>query len=157
LTPLTVNRRYRLPRQISNPESILRQVPEARADLKGDTLSVDGRIEDHELLAELLRGQLGRKSAGRVQRKTKQVYTLRVQEQPVGAVLQQMAAKLDWSVEIDHESIRAAGLSLEKRVSFSVENSDADELLNAVLQPAGLDYRRDGERLRIVPRGSDAD
>jgi hypothetical protein len=152
LRPLTVNRRYRLPRGFPNPDALLQHVPAARARVEGEMMSVDARIEDHEKLAKLLRGRSTQTPASRAKRQSKQVYTLRVQEQSVGAVLEELAERLGWQIEIDSESIRAAGLSLEKRVSFSVENSDEDELLDAVLRPAELDYLRENGRLRIVPR-----
>jgi hypothetical protein len=82
----------------------------------------------------------------------RQVYTLRVVEKPVGTVLRELASRLNWTIEIDQAAIRAAGRSLEERVSFAVENVDENALLDAVLRPAGLDYRRDGKRLRIIPR-----
>jgi hypothetical protein len=59
---------------------------------------------------------------------------------------------MSWPIEFDEASIRAAGLSPDTRVSFSVENSDQGALLDAMLAPAGLDYRREGERLIVVPR-----
>ncbi|HEX2476289.1 MAG TPA: hypothetical protein VHK01_16175 [Lacipirellulaceae bacterium] len=154
LRPVTLNRRYRLQGELSNPDSLLQQVPAAQARVDGETISVDARLEDHERLAEILRGHTARARGGSARPKSKQVYTLRVQEQPVGAVLNELGARLGWSIEIDHEAIRAAGLSLEKRVSFSVANRDEDALLDALLRPAGLDYRREGEKLLIVPRGS---
>lgn len=155
LRPVTLNRRYRLQGEFSNPDALLRQVPAAQARVEGETVSVDARLEDHEQLAELLRGRATRARGGQVRRDSKQVYTLRVQEQPVGAVLNELGTRLGWSIEIDRESVRAVGLSLEKRVSFSVANSDEDELLDALLRPAGLDYRREGEKLRIVPRAAE--
>jgi hypothetical protein len=123
--------------------------------VEGQTISVDARLEDHEQLAELLRGRTPRARGGPVRPKSTQVYTLRVQEQPVGAVLNELGARLGWKIEIDSDEVRAAGLSLDKRISFSVANSDEDELLDALLRPAGLDYRRDGEKLKIVPRGGE--
>ena len=83
---------------------------------------------------------------------TKHVYTLRVQEKPVGAVLRELAIRLHWAIQIDEVAIRAAGISLDQRVSFSVENADQDKLLDALLTPAGLDYRVEGEKVRIIPR-----
>ena len=153
LGPTTITRRYRLPDRLAEPESLLQQqLPDlARVEIAGETISVDGRLEDHERLIEILRGPATRGRPPAPVRETRQVYTLRVVEQPVGAVLRQLAERLAWQLEIDETAIRAAGLSLERRVSFSVENSDQDELLKAVLHPAGLDYRREGERLRIVP------
>jgi hypothetical protein len=83
---------------------------------------------------------------------TKQVYTLHVQEKPVGAVLHELAARLHWNLQIDEDAIRAAGISLEKRVSFSVTNADQDKLLDALLGPAGLEYREEGDQIRVLPQ-----
>jgi hypothetical protein len=80
----------------------------------------------------------------------KHQYTLRVQEQPVGAVLQALGKRLRWTIQIDEDGIRKAGKSLDTRVSFSVEKADQNQLLEALLKPAGLDFRADGERVRII-------
>ena len=53
-----------------------------------------------------------------------------------------------WAIQIDEDAIRAAGKSLDKRVSFSVENADQEHLLEALLTPAGLDYQMEGEQVR---------
>jgi hypothetical protein len=127
-------------------------LPAGSTRVEGNILWLDGRLEDHERLAELLQLPTARAEQHRPRRATRQVYTLRVEEQPVGKVLSELAARLQWKLEIDKPAIQAAGLTLEKRVSFSVENSDEDELLEALLTPAGLDYRRAGERLQIVPQ-----
>lgn len=83
---------------------------------------------------------------------TKQVYTLRVAEKRVGPVLQELSRRLGWKIEYDDDAIRAADLSLDTRVSFTVENADQDQLLNALLHPAGLTHRHDGDRIIIAPR-----
>jgi hypothetical protein len=157
LKELTIRREYELPTRSSNAIEPLRQVlGEAKSHrLQEKTLIVDARVEQHERLAELLRGRSPAAPVGDRTRQTKRVFTLRVEEQPVGAVLNELASRLGWSLEIDSEAIRAAGLSLDRRVSFSVENGDEDELLEAALSPAGLDYGREGKRLRIVPRGEE--
>jgi hypothetical protein len=53
---------------------------------------------------------------------------------------------------VDEAAIRRSGRSLDRRVSFAVENVELDELLEALLQPAGLAFERDGTRVRIGPR-----
>jgi hypothetical protein len=85
----------------------------------------------------------------------RQLYTLRVQEKPVGAVLRELSQRLHWAIQIDEDAIRAAGKSLDKRVSFSVENADQEKLLDALLTPAGLEYQIDGEQVRVLPRRYD--
>jgi len=82
----------------------------------------------------------------------KQVFSLRVEEKPVGAVLRQLAGKLNWSLQIDDDAIRAAGLSLDQRVSFSVDQVDQEKLLDALLTPAGLEYKLEGNQLRVMPQ-----
>jgi hypothetical protein len=77
-------------------------------------------------------------------------YTLRVQEKSVGAVLQALAKRLNWSIQIDEDSIRKAGKSLDTHISFSVENADQEHLLEALCRPAGLDFRIKGEQVWIV-------
>ncbi len=82
----------------------------------------------------------------------KQVFTLRIENQPVGKVLDQLGRRLGWQLSVDEAAIRAAGHSLDERVSFTVENADEDQLLDALLTPAGLTAERDGDRVRIKPR-----
>jgi hypothetical protein len=84
--------------------------------------------------------------------KTKQVYSLRVAEQPVGDVMRALSQRLNWQIDYDEAAIQMARLSVEQRVSFAVENVGQDELLDAVLRPAGLTFRREGEVITIVPR-----
>jgi hypothetical protein len=67
-------------------------------------------------------------------------------------VLQELGRRLNWPIEIDERAIGAAGRSVDERVSFAVENATQEELLEALLRPAGLSFRRDGERIRVVPR-----
>jgi hypothetical protein len=154
LKDVTIRREHQLPSRLSAASEPLRQMlGNAKSHrLEATRLIVDARVEQHERLAELLRGRSSAAPSDRSAKRTKRAYTLRVQEQPVGAVVNEIVARVGWSLEIDSEAIRAAGLSLDSRVSFSVENGDEDELLEAALRPAGLDYRRDGARLRIVPR-----
>jgi hypothetical protein len=33
-----------------------------------------------------------------------------------------------------------------------LRDADAEELLKALLRPAELDYKRDGERVKVIPR-----
>ena len=83
---------------------------------------------------------------------TKQLYTLRVQQQPVGKVLYQLEQQLHLDLKVDEAAIQAAGHSMDERVSFEVKDADLDGLLKAVMQPAGLTYKRDGERITIGPQ-----
>ena len=152
LEPVTIQRRYPLSARLRNQLDLLRGSDGNAVRVEGRSLVVEGRIEDHERVLALLGERPTQPLAEQPARSTKQVYTLRVQEQPVGIVLQQLSERLQWEIEIDDAALQAAGLSLDMRVSFAVENSSQDELLEAILRPAGLDFEKDGNRIRIGPR-----
>jgi hypothetical protein len=82
----------------------------------------------------------------------KQVFTLRIENEPVGRVLEQLSQRLGWKLSVDETGLRTAGRSLDRRVSFAVEDADEDRLLDALLAPAGLKAARDGNSVRISPR-----
>jgi hypothetical protein len=152
LEPVTIQRRYPLSARQRNQLHLLQGSDANAVRVEGRWLVVEGRIEEYERVLALLGERPSPQPAKQPIKPTKQVYTLRVQEQPVGIVLKQLTERLGWAIEIDETAIRAADLSLDTRVSFAVENSSQDVLLDAVLHPAGLDYRREVERIRIVPR-----
>ena len=74
-----------------------------------------------------------------------------MKEQPVGALLEQLARKLKLELSIDRQAIQRAGLSLDQRISFSVSEVTTDELLQAVAKPAGLRARRRGAAVEVGP------
>jgi hypothetical protein len=153
LGPVTIQREYRLPYRASENALLRQELSAAKsARMEARTLIVDARVEQHERLADLFAGRSTPRRSDRAATESQRRYTLRVQEQPVDAVIRQLADRMSWPIEFDEASIRAAGLSPDTRVSFSVENSDQGALLDAMLAPAGLDYRREGERLIVVPR-----
>jgi hypothetical protein len=70
---------------------------------------------------------------------------------PLGVLLAQLAEKLGLELRLERDAIEAAGISLDQTVSFGVENATADELLQALLAPAGLAFRRAGKVLQVFP------
>jgi hypothetical protein len=89
----------------------------------------------------------GRRSVGAAEVR----FTQRPTRGPVGVLLVQLAEKLGLELRIDRDAIEAAGISLDQTVSFGVENATADELLEALLAPAGLAFRRTGKVLQVFP------
>ncbi len=85
-----------------------------------------------------------RRAAGT--RKTRQVFTLRLENQPLGRVLDRFAQQLDL------EFIWPAQLQQSKQqtlVSCDVKAADLDELLRAILEPANLQHSKDDNRVTI--------
>jgi hypothetical protein len=154
LEEVTIRREYRLPSRSADAIAPLRQELRTAKSVRREAtrVIVDARVEQHERLADLFARRPSSRPSRRPTSQSQRLYTLRVQEQPVSAILKQLAERLGWTVEFDDAAIRTAGLSADARVSFSVEDSSEEELLDAMLRPAGLSYRREGELLRIVPR-----
>lgn len=150
--PVVLRKRYRWPESRGPELSVLRQkLPDATLQVEGRRLVVAGRLEDHERLLELLGRRSDRSDRGSAAQNVERRYTLRVDNQPVGVVLRELGRQLAWNVRVDEAAIQAAGRSLDRRVSFAVEDATLDELLESMLQPAGLTHRRNGQQLIVTP------
>lgn len=112
-----------------------------RMEATGDRLTVIGRWEDHQLLQ---RGPPSRPSA-RPDDTRLQRFTLKVQQQPLMDVLTQVAERLGLTIRIQP----AARQSLERRIDLDVAGATVDQLLEALLRPAGLTHRLEGTALHI--------
>lgn len=143
--PVRIERRYpggRQPEELA--ERYARLAPEAEVQRSGGKVVVRGRIEDHERLTARPKPPPSGKPG-------KEVYTMRVHNQPLSAVLDKLREQLGLELRIDQAALRQAGVSLDERVSFGTEEATLDELLTAVLKPAGLTYRGEGKAFEIVP------
>lgn len=123
------------------------QAPEAEISVSDEKLVVRGVIEDHELLSGV-KSRAAKPAAGGVE-----VYTLTVRDQPIGPVLEELKQRLGLELHIDEAALKAANISLDRRVSFSVEKVSLDELFRAALQGAGLTFRRRDKTLDVFPAG----
>jgi hypothetical protein len=151
--PVQLSRRYRWPAGSPADVHVLQQqLPEVSVRVEGESLEVVGRLEDHERLEDVLRGQGRGHNPARPKRESRRVFTLNVENQPVGNVLRQLERQLGLTIVVDDAVVRAAGLSLDQRVSLTVREVDLDELLEAITAPAGLDYERDAQRVKVLPR-----
>jgi hypothetical protein len=130
-----------------NADRIVRLYPEAKVAVEGEMIRVVGPWEAHQAVALLMQGERvtrtsppASKSGGRT------VYTLKVENEPVGGVIKALAQQLKLQVTVDP----AAEAKLAERISFNVADVSRDELLRAVLHPAGLSFRLTGAELQIV-------
>ncbi|NOY42119.1 MAG: hypothetical protein GXP26_09815 [Planctomycetes bacterium] len=90
-----------------------------------------------------------RKPSSRPTRKAEKKFSLQLQNQPVGAVIGQLAKQLKFDVVWDEASLVANGISRDDLVSCRVRNVDFDELLTSILSPAGLQFQRNGNSIEI--------
>lgn len=76
-------------------------------------------------------------------------FTVRVEDQPLEAVLESLAKRLDLELKLDRKSLAAKGVSPERRVSFDVQNVGVGELFRTILKPLNLEFRRRGDSIEI--------
>lgn len=131
-----------------DPQRLLKKwaqaAPNAQLEAAGEKIIVRGTVEDHEMING--KSQAAKPAAGGTE-----VYTLAVRDQPLGPVLKELGQRLALQLHIDEPALKAADISLDRRVSFSVDKVSLDELFQAALEPAGLMFRRRDKTLDIYP------
>jgi len=147
------------PRQLADQWAAL--VPESQIKIVAGKIHVRGLLEDHERITDQLRPPRRqeptptgpRPKVGRAEGEQQKRYTVPEGKGKgqLGPVLEQLAATLNLELKIDHEALERAGISLEQPVSFSTKDATLDELLEAVLKPAGCTFRREDNVIEIRP------
>jgi len=140
---------------VGQPEEIAKKyaslAPQARIQIAGDKIIVTGLIEDHERITASQRPAARRQSIPVDDELTLKRFTLTVEEKPLGPVLKQLAEQMNLKLMMDENALQQAGISLHKRVSFSVKDATVDELLHAALQQSHLKFQRRGNIVQIEP------
>ena len=152
--PVVLSRQYKLSgNQRKLLARIAREVPQAQLKVNDQTLTAVGRWEDQLQLRRLLSAPGPISASGRPRARGKkdsqQVYSLRLRNQPVGRVMDQLAAQLKLKVVWNDQQLAAAKRSRKTPVSCDVHEVDLDELLQSILAPAGMQYRRNGRQVEI--------
>jgi hypothetical protein len=125
--------------------------PQAEIKVGGEKVFVKGMVEDHQRI------DAPRLPGGRTAVKTvasdlsAKRFTLTVAEKPIGPLLTQLANQIGLQLQMDKQAITSAGVSLDQRVSFKVEDATLDQLLQAAIKEAPLKYRRQGNVLIVEP------
>jgi len=127
----------------------LELLADAKISVAGGKVIVIGTHEDQQLVKELLSGKSARRTTVNEGRK---VYSLPGVDAPVSKLLETIGRQLNLEIQIDRPAVAAAGISLEKSVQVDVKDVSADQLLKAVLEPAGLTYERRGDRVNVKPK-----
>jgi hypothetical protein len=76
---------------------------------------------------------------------------LAIQSEPLAPVLKQLCDRLGLELQMDAAALKAAGVSLDQRVSLTVENVTIDELFTQLLKEKGLTFERSQKMLIIRP------
>jgi len=151
--PVVLKREYRIPK---NRKRVLTKiqllVPQSSVKLQGRTLHVTGRWEDQLKVQQTLAGKPPKSSriASAPRTSTEKLFSLRLKNQAVGGVINQLARQLKLQVEWDRQSLDQANRSQQTLVSCDMKNVSLDELLSGILTPAGLKFQRSGENIKIT-------
>jgi hypothetical protein len=109
---------------------------------------VRGPAEEHELVDTVLSQKPARRATAT---KGKTVYQLNI-VMPVGRLIRELGPKLGLEIHIDEPAIARAGVSLDRDVNVSVKDANVEQLLSAVLEPAGLTFQRAGKTIVVRPK-----
>jgi hypothetical protein len=118
----------------------------------GRQLTVTGRWEDQQRVAEIIAGSdLRKPPPNQSTRASGQRFSLKLENQPVGKVIDQLAAQLGLNVAWEQQLLVGDTDLRQMQVSCEVIDGDFNKLLESVLTPAGLSYRLNDTVLEIVP------
>ena len=149
---IALTRQYKAP---GSTEQFIRKLaerfPDSRIRALGQELEVVGLWEDHDQIARMLRGEPVRRpvpsNGGSRPPAGATVYTVKDTEAPAGLILKQLAPRLGLKLWVDPRAAR----QVQQRVRVDVHNVSRDELLKAVVDPVGLTFSVNGDRLEILP------
>jgi len=125
-------------------------LPDATIEAASGKLSIRGRAEDQDFVLSFLSGEPAKKVTVGDPKNAQKRYQLTI-VMAVGPLIKKLGQQMKLDVRIDEAAISAAGLSLDTKVDVSVKDVSADQLLRAVLDPAGLTFERNGNVISVVP------
>ena len=151
--PVLITREYLPGKRMRALLAEFQQVPGVTFNRQGNQVAVTGRWEDHERISELLKGNSTNSNLRRptARQNTEQVFSLHLENQPVGKVIDQLAAQLALEVIWSPALLKRDVDPRTALVSCDVSNGNLPTLLAGVLSPAGLKFELQEKRLAILP------
>ena len=158
--PVAIAQEYRVPSSRSAAFNVvLAELNAATTTGAKSRPTITARVEDHDRLKAALSGRpanalpaavamrtAGEKRAGRTLEDRR--FTLTIENKPLAPVLSQLAAQLELQLEWD-AALPDTAAGRRVLVSCQVVEADLDELLEALLKPAGLTFDRLESRVSI--------
>jgi hypothetical protein len=134
------------------------KLPDLDARVEKGKIVVTGTLEVHELVDRLRRGgSLPDKAASREGPPLKplkfELYTLRMKNTPASALLKELGtpARGQLVFEFDPEEFKAAGIDLDKLVSFEVKDATIEALLKATFEPLHVKFEIVDRTVKLKP------
>ena len=128
-------------------------VPNCRFKVANGRIYAQGRLEDHDRIGISLRPPQQKTPDPGAPDLDRMILSTSASNQPLEKVLTQFASQLKLELQLDREAFESAGVSLDQLVSFSVKDATFDQLMDAIVRPAGCTWRREGKVLDVRPAG----
>ena len=151
--PVVITKSYEAGRHTRELLAEFNKNPTVSINRKGGEVAITGRWEDHERVAAILKGTSRENQRQRqpTVREDQKVFSLRLENQPVGKVIDQLANQLGLSVSWSQELLSRPIDPRTTLVSCNVSNGNLSKLLEGVLSPAGFDFKLEDKVLVISP------
>jgi len=121
-----------------------------QATVEGDRVAVLARIEQHELIEQLIRGKenAGTGKPAEPVPLSRRQFTLAVSGVPASAVMKQLETS-GISFDFDAAALKEAGIDFDQPISMNVRQAGAEEFLRELFEPLELKVRFSGTRVTL--------
>jgi hypothetical protein len=127
------------------------------AKSRGNKLIVRGTIEQHEMMASVLRGSSGSSQSKSKVTPTQSIEKQSFQLQAGGVSLRELFVELKKQglpLEYDATLLKRAGVDLARKVDVDLPRLPAAEFLTRLLDPHGLTYRFERGTVIVLPKST---
>ena len=136
--------------------------PKAAIEQNGQNLIIRTSADQQLLIAEFMKHpqtssspnpvkKPGKSSTPQAASPLSQKYTLTVKNAPLLEVLKTFEAK-GIQFDYDREQLESAKISLDRKVNIDVTTTTAEKILRDLLEPLGLEFTIDGDKVRLQPK-----
>lgn len=117
---------------------------------------VEATLEQHEAIEQQKRPGKGGTETPKPKPLKQERFTLRIKDAPASSLIKKLSepAYGQLSFEYDADELKSAGIDLDRRVTFEVNNAPIEQLLKAVLEPLGVTFELDDRTVRLKPARS---
>jgi hypothetical protein len=127
--------------------------PQVEAEVWKTEISIKGLLEDHEAVADFLRGDRV-SSPIKIeppQPLQKQLFTLKAERVPLISLLKKLEESAI-NFDYDSDQLTEAGVDLEQKVQIDVKKASAKEFFKLLFDPVGLEFQIDHLTVKLKPK-----
>lgn len=128
---------------------------------QGNKVRVIGTLEQHEQIEQLRRPRstgssttAATKGTGRADNLRLKRYTLNIRNKSIRDLMESLAKAPDLRLEFDYDAqtLGAAGVDLDRRVTFEVKEAAVEELLRKGFESLDVTWTLEGRKVRLKPK-----